>query len=77
MSKLPRNCRWKSLVKVLEKVGFKFSNVKGSHYIMIKLDCNPPIIITVPMHKHISIGTLRETIEEAGLTRKKFLELYK
>ena len=77
MSKLPRNCRWKRLVKVLEKLGFKFSNVEGSHYVMIKLDCRSPKIIVVPMHNPLKVGTLNQKIKDADLSRKKFMELYK
>lgn len=77
MPKLPRNCRWKKLVKVLEKLGFKFSNVEGSHYIMIKINCRPPKIIVVPMHNPLKVGTLNQKVKDAGLSRKKFMELYK
>jgi predicted RNA binding protein YcfA (HicA-like mRNA interferase family) len=77
MTKLPRNCDWKKVVKVLGKFNFKFSNVTGSHYVMIKINCSPPKIITIPMHKPLKVGTLQHLINKAGLSRKEFLEHYK
>lgn len=77
MPKLPRKCPWKSLVKVLEKFGFKFSNVTGSHYVMIKIDCNPPKIITVIKQNPLKVGNLQSTLKEAGLTREDFFKYYR
>lgn len=77
MPKLPRNCHWKSLVKVLEKFGFIFSNKTGSHYVMIKIDCKPPKIITVIMQNRLKVGNLQSTLKEAGITREDFFKYYK
>lgn len=72
MSKLPTNCHWRDLVKVLEKFGFKVFNVKGTHYVMVKIDCRPPKIITVIMQNPLKIGNLQSTLVEAGISREDF-----
>jgi len=77
MSKLPTNCHWKDLVKLLEKFGFKFFNIKGSHYVMAKTDCKPPKIITVIMQNPLKVGNLQGTLVEAGISREDFFKYYK
>ena len=77
MSKLPRNCHWKDLVKVLEKFGFKFFNIKGDHYVMAKTDCNPPKIITVIMQNPLKTSNLQRALGDAGISRDDFFKYYK
>lgn len=77
MSKLPTNCHWRDLVKILEKFGFEAFNVKGSHYTMAKTDCRPPKIITVIMQDPLKVGNLQSTLVEAGISREDFFKYYK
>jgi predicted RNA binding protein YcfA (HicA-like mRNA interferase family) len=77
MSKLPRDCNWKDLVKVLEKFGFKVFNITGDHYVMAKIDCNPPKIITVIMQNPLKLGNLQGALADAGITREDFFKYYK
>ncbi len=42
---------------------------------MIKQTIEEKIITVVPMHKEIDIGTLREIIRQAKLTREEFINL--
>nr|MDO8081512.1 type II toxin-antitoxin system HicA family toxin [Candidatus Freyarchaeota archaeon] len=64
----------KKVIKILAKVGFRTSNIKGSHCILIR-DVNPPVIVVVPLHNKLKKGTLRNIIKDAGLTREEFFEL--
>ena len=64
-------------MKVLGKFGFKFSSIEGSHYVMIKIDCRPPKIITVIMQNPLKVGNLQSTLVEAEITRKDFFKYYK
>jgi predicted RNA binding protein YcfA (HicA-like mRNA interferase family) len=77
MSKLPTNCHWRDLVKVLEKFGFKVFNITGSHYVMAKTDCNPPKIITIIMQNPLYLGNLQGALADAGISREDFFKYYK
>lgn len=76
MSRLPRKCSGMDLVKILTKVGFRFFNIKGSHYVMMNNTRRGPIILSIPLHKPLTLGTLLRTVKRAGLTREKFLMFY-
>jgi predicted RNA binding protein YcfA (HicA-like mRNA interferase family) len=64
------------LVKILEKEGFKVIRQKGSHVIMINSKKNR---IVIPVHpgKGIKPGLIRTILNEAGISREKFLKLLK
>lgn len=73
MPKLPRKFRGKDAVKILKKLGYEIYNLQGSHCTMIKTDCNPPKIITVPLHKKgLKPGTLTAIITKTGLSASEF-----
>lgn len=50
---------------------------KGSHIKLKKKTAKGTIIVIVPDHKEVSKGTLRDIINDAGLTVEEFLELMK
>lgn len=60
-------------IKALEKIGFEVERQKGSH-IHLKRK-NPPGRLTVPNHKEIKRGLLRQIIRDADLTVAQFNEL--
>ena len=72
MSKLPvitaREC-----IRALEKIGFYITRQKGSH-IMMRRDV-PPARTIIPNHKTLKKGTLKQIIDDAGLTVDEFLDL--
>jgi predicted RNA binding protein YcfA (HicA-like mRNA interferase family) len=72
MTRLPgvsgRDC-----VKALAKVGFYFKRQDGSHIVLRRDD--PFAQLVVPDHRHVSIGTLRAIIRQAGLGVEEFTEL--
>ena len=51
------------LIKFLKKKGFKIYNRKGSHVKMISTEKNTKTII--PMHKEISIGTIKSIFKQS------------
>lgn len=71
--KLPRDLSVRDLVKILERVGFVFQRQRGSHTILRRE--NPRSRVVVPDHKHLRPGTLRQVIEEAGLTLDQLTKL--
>jgi predicted RNA binding protein YcfA (HicA-like mRNA interferase family) len=58
-------------IRALERAGFQFKRQNGSHIIMGKRGRR----VSVPNHKEIKIGTLRNIIDQAGLTVDEFVEL--
>jgi predicted RNA binding protein YcfA (HicA-like mRNA interferase family) len=60
----------KEVIRALEKGGFYFARQKGSH----KLYKKGKLRVTVPYHnKDLAPGTMRQIIEQSGLTVIEFL----
>jgi predicted RNA binding protein YcfA (HicA-like mRNA interferase family) len=63
----------RNLAKALTKVGYLHDHQKGSHIILRHQ--NPPHRrITIPDHKEIAKGTLKNIIRESGLTLGELLD---
>lgn len=73
MTKLPRDCSGKECVRALEKIGFVVLRQKGSHIFMERAD--PPARTVIPNHDSIRVGTLRDILNDAGLTIDEFVKL--
>lgn len=66
----------KELVRALAKLGYDLDYQTGSH--MILRDHRPPHRrITVPNHKEIAKGTLRQIMRDTGITVEILLDLLK
>lgn len=72
MSKLPQ-ISGRECVAALEKIGFYFVRQTGSHLYMRRDD--PFKQISVPNHKTLKKGMLRNIIRDSGLTVDEFIEL--
>jgi len=72
---MPKTVSGLKLLKFLEKKGFDIYSRKSSHIKMISIKRNTKTII--PMHKEISIGTLRAIIKQAKLSEDEVRELIK
>ena len=64
----------KDAVKAFSKIGYQPDHQTGSHIILRHID-EPHRRLSVPNHKEISKGLLRDLIKEAGLTVEEFVEL--
>ena len=71
--KLPTDLSGQELVKVLLRVGFVVNRQRGSHIILRR--GNPYARVVVPDHKQVRPGTLRQILNEAGVTVEQLLEL--
>lgn len=71
--KLPTDVSGKKLVKGLQRVGFVVNRQKGSHIVLRRE--NPYARVVVPDHKQIRPGTLRQILNEAGLSVDQLIEL--
>lgn len=72
MSRLPR-LSWQQVVGVLDRAGFVFDRQKGSHMVYYHPETNHTVV--VPRHRTIKMGTLREILREANLSREEFRKL--
>ena len=73
MAKLPTGLSGQVLRKALERVGYICTRQKGSHMILRRL--KPHGRVVVPDHKQLRPGTLRQILNEAGLSIEELLEL--
>lgn len=61
-------------VKILITLGYSYIRTSGDHAILKKETQNSKIVIPVPLHKELAIGTLNSIIKQTGLKREEFLE---
>ena len=73
MTKLPV-VSGRDLVKALAKMGYSSDHQTGSH-IILRHHEPPHRRLTIPNHKEIAKGTLKNIIREAGLTIEELLEV--
>ena len=71
--KLPTGHSGKEVRRVLEQVGFTYQRRKGSHMILRKVD--PYSRVVVPDYETLRLGTLRQILNEAGLTVEQLIAL--
>ena len=71
MSKLPV-LSGKEVIKMLQEAGYYVRDQKGSHVHLRHPTRNP---LTVPNHRQVARGTLRQIIRDAGFTVDQFLKL--
>lgn len=66
MAKLPTDLSGEQLVRALQRIGFIVSRQRGSHIILRREE--PFARVVVPNHRAIRLGTLRQILNQAGLT---------
>ena len=71
--KLPTDLSGQQLRRALERVGFVYQRQKGSHMILRRDD--PHARVVVPDHKTLRLGTLRQILNEAGMSVEQLREL--
>ena len=72
MPRLPR-ISGREAVRAFEKAGWEVSRQRGSHVVLTK----PGSIYTlsIPLHRELATGLLRDQIRKAELTVAEFIEL--
>ncbi len=70
---LPTDLSGRELRRVLERIGFVYQRQKGSHMIFRRDD--PYARVVIPDHKVLRPGTLRQILNEAGLSVEQLTEL--
>ena len=66
----------RELLQILSKLGYSIDHQTGSH-IILRNSIYPNRRLTVPNHKEVAKGTLRNIIRECGITIEEFNELLK
>jgi len=61
----------RDVVRVLESLGWQVARQNGSHIIMIKE--GEIVTLSIPDHREVARGTLRNLIRMAGLTIAEFV----
>ena len=63
---------FRELKRKLESAGFTKVSQRGSHVKFAKRKTNRTLIVIVPEHSEIAVGTLRSILRQAGLTPHEF-----
>lgn len=67
----------KTVMRALQRVGFRIERVAGGHYLLVR-DDDPSRMVVVPYHgsRDLKRGTLRAILRDAGLTVEEFRKLF-
>ncbi len=65
----------KEVIKAFSKAGFGIVGRKGSHVRMRKISDGKAVILIIPDHRELAIGTLKDIIKQSGMTTERVLEL--
>lgn len=67
----------KQIIRVLQNAGFEYApkRGKGSHLAFVKRDEDKTRLVIVPDKKEIPKGTLLAILDQAGISKEKFIEL--
>ena len=71
--KLPASLSGGELRRALERAGFVFQRQRGSHMVLRRDD--PYGRVVVPDHGVLRAGTLRQSLQEAGISVEELLRL--
>jgi len=64
-------------IRVLERMGYQIVRQRGSH-IRLRDESNPEHLpVTVPDHRTLKPGLLRQILRDANLTVDEFVDLHK
>lgn len=65
----------RKVIKILcKEFGFFFASQKGSHVKLKKESTNREVVTIVPLHKELTIGTLKGVLDLAEVNEKDFWE---
>ncbi len=74
--KFPKDIPKEKVIKILNRLGFEIVR-EANHIAMIKEDIDGSRTpLTMPNHKKIKGSTLRTIINQAGITREEFLDVF-
>jgi predicted RNA binding protein YcfA (HicA-like mRNA interferase family) len=65
----------KEAIRVLKKLGYEVIRQKGSHVRLYPPANSKRKPTTVPLHDELAKGTLKEIMDDAGITVEQLIEL--
>lgn len=63
------------MIKLLVKQGFSSDRIRGDHCSLHKKTNTKTLIVVVPLHKEIKIGTLLNILRQAEMKRDELIKL--
>lgn len=63
------------LIRVLQKLGYEAVRQRGSHVRLYPSQESDRKPTTVPLHKELAKGTLKQILRDAGITVEQLIEL--
>ncbi len=66
---------WRTLSKIFEKSGWKYSRAKGDHLVYTKEGFVRPVVI--PMYKQIPEFIILNNLRTAKISRKEYFKILK
>ncbi len=72
MPRLPR-VLGRQAIAAFERAGFQRRRQRGSHIVLARL--GHPETLSVPDHRQLGVGLLRDLIRKSGLTIEEFIAL--
>lgn len=73
MARMPTDLSGREVRNALERAGFVFRRQRGSHMVLVRDE--PQARVVLPDHRQLRVGTLRNILNQAGLTIDELLEL--
>ena len=61
--------------KKFQRIGYSVVRQRGSHLRLRHSDGKNHLPLTIPMHREVKFGLLKQLIKDAGLSVDEFLEL--
>lgn len=74
--KSPSSLHWRDIVRIIEKLGAVHCGDEGDHKKFIRKDHKRAYVIIVPTYKEISSMVLRNIINQSGVSKKLFWDIY-
>lgn len=68
----PRRLPYREVRRKLLAAGFQEAGARGSHVKFRRAVAGRELVVIVPHHAHIAVGTLRSIIRQAALTLAEF-----
>lgn len=65
----------KDVVKKFTKIGYRIVRQRGSHIRLHHVDGDNHKSLTIPAHKEIGVGLLKQLIKDANISVDDFLDL--
>jgi len=64
----------KEMMKILSKEGFKVVGRRGSHIRMKKITEPRNLVVIIPDHKELAIGTFHAILRQADMSLEDFMQ---